>query len=153
MIEYYKYGPGEGPKENFHDFVMNSDNLFCPSLSSRVDLETYIKKMYDNGTKQIYIENGAIIGLSVSYINKAPNYSFGTYLLILPEYEGYGLGLAMVKNNLKYAKEIGCKEYRLRIRASNKMLYKFYKSMGFIESEKIPYEGTDEFQYEMIKYF
>ena len=153
MIEYFRYGPGEGPEDDFFQFVKDSDAFFNPPLSVRVNVEEYAKKMFLNGTKQWFADNGKIIALSVAYYNKPPQESFGTYLFVLPEYESNGLGLKLVQNTLKYLKEFGADRYRVKIRASNKMLYKFYLLMGFKKTGEGLFPNTDEVEYELTKFF
>ena len=154
MLKYECWNPGEGPFEKFKDFVIDNENLFEPSLAIRVNLEEYVHKMYYNGRKQFYLnDKDEIIACSVGYLNPAPSSSFGTYLLVLPEYESNGLGLDFVLNSLKYAKEIGSMAFKLKIRASNSMLIKCYKKLGFTITAENYFPNTDVLEYEMTKIF
>lgn len=113
--------------------------------------DDYIKKIYEKATKFLYEENKKIIALSLVYVNKAPNESFGTYLCVDPRYNDVGLGLELVLKALKYAKEYGSSSFRVMIRSSNSMLFKFYSKLGFKVTQELKYPNSEITEYEMVK--
>ena len=148
-IEY----PNAGDKTTFIDFIVESNEWFIPKLDTRVDLESYATKLYQYGTKFICNDGDSIVAISIAYINTAPKYSFGSYLVVSPRYEGLSLGFSLLLKTLKFAEENGSKGFRLKMRASNHMLFKFYSKLGFKIIGENTYPGTDIIEYELSKDF
>lgn len=152
-MKYKIQQPGEGNKEAIKNFIEKMDKFFTPTLASRVNIEVYCNKIFKNATKFIYEEKGDVIALCIVYVNEAPKESFGTYLAVLPEYATYGLGLDLVRKAIKYAKSKGSSSFRVKIRASNKMLYKFYQLQGLSKVNEENYPNSDIVEYELVKLF
>lgn len=152
-MEYKVFGPAEGDKQNIGDFIKDMDYLFTPTLASRLNIDDYIDKIYTNATKFTYMEGDRIVAMGITYINKKPLESFGTYLAVSPEYSDTGIGLDLVVKTIRYAEEFGSASFRVMIRASNKILLKFYKKMGFEVTREEQYPNSDVLEYEMVKVF
>ena len=150
---YEIYPPLKGEREPIERFIVKSDKWFIPPLSQRTDIRAYASKLYDKGFKFVCLKEGGIIGLCVAYINKAPDYSFGSYTVVDPRFDGMGLGLIVTRNAINYAKEIGSAGFKLKMRAENKMLLKFYQKMGFEIANESYYTNTDIKELELIKKF
>lgn len=152
-MEYKVFKPGEASVDLVARFIKDMDKLFIPTLSSRVDLDEYAAKMCKNATMFSYLEDGEIVALSVAYINKAPLESFGTYLAVHPDLADTGIGLVLTVKNIKYAEKMGSASFRVKIRASNEMLYRFYVKQGFVKTKEETYPNSDIIEYEMVKRF
>ena len=145
--------PSEGQREAFEQFIINSDDWFEPKLSSLTTVTDYASKLYKYGTKYICFEGNEIIGCCVAYINKAPEFSFGSFLIVNPQYEGLGIGLQLIAKAIQNAKVEGSEGFKLKMRSTNFMLLKFYKKMGFEITEKDFYPNSDVMEYELTKVF
>lgn len=152
-MEFKILGPGEGNKDQIGSFMKDMDKYFIPPLATRINLDEYIDKIFNNATKFTYFEGDRLIAIGINYVNKAPDETFGTYLVVDPEFESYGLGLDIALKALKYAEKFGTASFRVKIRNSNKMLNKFYLKQGFKIVNQSPYPDSDDLQNELIKYF
>ena len=152
-MEYKIFGPKEGDKTIIGDFMKRMDSNFTPTLASRLNLDEYIEKIYNNATKFTYWDKDKLIALGISYINKAPLESFGAYVVVDPAYESYGLGLDICMKSFKYAKEFGSASFRVKIRDSNTMLNKFYLKQGFKLIHQGTYPNSDIKENELVKNF
>lgn len=153
MIKYKVYHPKEISFYKLYDFIKESDKLFIPTLSTLVDLKEYTEKIFNNATCFAYLEEGEIIALSIAYVNKAPQETYGTYLAVKPEFEADGLGLDLVRKAIGYAKEFGSSGFSLQIRSSNKMLLKFYLHQGFTIIKEGLYPNSDIKELDLNKKF
>lgn len=145
--------PGNGDKETFVDFITQSDAWFTPPLSTQTDITVYANKLYTNGVKFICHNEDGIIGACVAYINKAPDFSFGTYLVVNPVFDGLGIGLKLISMAIDYSEKYGSRGFKLNMRAENKMLLRFYQKKGFEITDKSIYTNTDIEKYELTKIF
>lgn len=141
-MEYITFLPKEISKSLLEDFVLKSDNLFIPSLSSRINIINYCNKMYENGTCFCCFDNENLIGLVIGYFNQYPQDSFITFVLVLPVYEGLHIGTNLMKNSISFAINLGSKGILLKMLASNSKLLNFYLNLGFKIKNQSFYEGT-----------
>ena len=86
----------------------------------------------------------ALIGIGATYFNKAPSFSFGTYVCVKREYQKEMYGVELIQQMIDYAKENGSEGFRCEVRKSNKPLVKFYKLLGFKIIEEISVPNTTE---------
>ena len=135
--------PGEGDYKRYKDFIINIDERFIPKISEKQDLENYINKTFEKAFKFCFIENDKIIACNIVYLNVAPGYSYGSIAGVLKEYESEGLGLFLMRKANKKAKEIGSAGYRVQIRSTNLVVYKFYLSQGFQIIKDENFKNTD----------
>lgn len=154
MVEIVKYEPKEANAQDLFEFLKAVDDYFQPPISTKIDLLTYANKLADHATNFVAIDNGQIIGLSSTYINKYPEMSFGTYVCVKDEYQKDGLiGVELMMNGIKEAKTKGSKGVWCMIRKSDVALWKFYKRMGFSIVKEVPVEGSDVIELHIEKIF
>ena len=80
--------------------------------------------------------------------------SFGTYVCVKEEYQKDGLiGVELMMNGIKEAKNKGSKGVWCMIRKSDVALWKFYKRMGFSIVKEVPVEGSDVIELHIEKIF
>ena len=92
--------------------------------------------------------NGKLIGFAAAYLNKKLEFSFATFLSVLPEYQGEDfVGINLIEELLKYAKEYGGGQ--LAIRESDKLLFKFYKRKGFVVVKENFYPNSTEKEFHL----
>lgn len=154
MIEYFKYEPGEANAQELHEFLKEVDGYFQPPISTKIDLLVYAEKLANRATNFVARDNNQIIGLSSTYINKAPEMSFGTYVCVKEEYQKDGMvGIDLIMKGLKEAKVKGSKGIWCMIRKSDLALWKFYKRLGYsiVKEEKV--EGSDVIELQIEKIF
>ena len=59
------------------------------------------------------------------------------YLAVDPEYRRKGLGKTMMKAAETYLEQFECPKINLQIRAKNRQVIEFYKSIGFLQEDVI----------------
>lgn len=154
MIEYKLYKPGELEPERLFDFLNEVDDYLTPTLSSRVNLTDYSKKLANQATNYVAIDNGEIIGLSSCYFNEAPEMSFGTYLCVKEEYQKEGgIGIKLISDIIDYCEANGSKGFWCAIRKTNKPLRKMYKILGFTIKSEQTYPNSDVVELYIEKLF
>ncbi|MCF2659126.1 GNAT family N-acetyltransferase [Parabacteroides distasonis] len=138
-------------KDELSGFVWKTEGRLIPSLSSRINVDDFIERVYQNATFFIArdIENDIIVALNIVYVNQAPDRSYATFLAVLEEFESMGIGARLILNAIRYCKKVGSACYSLSMRKSNETMLAFYLKNGFvIESEKT-YPNSDEIQVDL----
>ena len=154
MDDIIKLEPGEANPQELFEFLKEVDGYFQPPISTKVDLHAYAQKLAEHATNFVVKDNGQIIGLSSTYINNYPEMSFGTYVCVKEEYQKDGLiGVELMMNGIKEAKNKGSKGVWCMIRKSDVALWKFYKRMGFSIVKEVPVEGSDVVELHIEKIF
>jgi len=144
MEVYYKiFKPGEMEVNRLVDFLTEADNYAIPSLSTLVNIGDYAVKLAENATLFTALVDSRIVGLSAVYVNKAPLFSFCTYLCALKPYQDDMVGIEVLMNSINYCKEYGSEAFRGEIRKTNKPLWNLYKRLGFSIVEEKVYPNTD----------
>lgn len=140
--------PSEGSYEELYDYLREIDQTHVPSISSRVNLEEWTRKLIDNATLFIYRIEGEIVACVADYVNKAPEFTFGTHLSAKHEYADYMLGPDLVIKSIKYAKSFGSAGIYGKIRSSYKALVDFYLKLGFTIENKsfFPNSNVEELE-------
>lgn len=138
------YQPGEYSENKLFQFLRETDDYFVPAMSVRVNLKEWAAKMCKYAVIFEYVLNGEIIGLGATYFNKAPSYSFGTYVCVKKEYQKEMYGVELIQKMIDYVKEKESKGFKCEIRKSNKPLVKFYELMGLEVIEEISVPNSTE---------
>ena len=143
MIEYELFLPTECNEKWLYSFLLETDGCLIPSLSSRVDLKEFSSKISKLATHYIAVVDERLAGIASFYFNKAPKFSYLTYLCVHPSYRGLGIGKNLVAKSLSFSEEYGAAGYSAVMRKSNILLLEFYKSFGFEVVSEGFYPGTD----------
>lgn len=147
---------GQIDVSEFFKFAEDTDHLFIPRLSSRVQLQEYIGKMALHATiftVRDLEDNSKLIACNAVYVNKTPLNSFATFLAVREEYASYGIGAKLIIKAIRYCQEFGSAAYSLKMRASNKVMYDFYCRLGFKKIAEAKYPNSEEIEYELEKTF
>lgn len=125
-------------KENLIDenllfeFLKSSDLEFTPSLSSRINLHNYAKKLHDNGSLfEAYIDR-ELVALVVMYANdNITKNAYITYVYCKKEYRKLGIANQLIKNAFEKLKENNFKSVSLEVTTDNVPAINLYKKFGF----------------------
>lgn len=154
MIEYFKFEPEEADVQELYDFLKEVDGYFQPPISTKIDLKSYAEKMANHATNFVARDNGQTIGFSSTYIHKAPELSFGTFVCVKKEYQKDGLiGTELMLSGNREAKAKGSRGVWCMIRKSDVALWKFYKRLGYSIVKEVPVEGSDVIELHIEKIF
>ena len=131
MSHHYEIGFSELNKEVLLDYFLFHDKEFDPYLSSRVDIDKYVDKIYKNAKIIIArnLENGIIIGLVAFYLNGQSAYL--TNINVSKQYQGLGIGNRLMNFLLKNLIKIGCTEISLEVNGNNTNAVRMYLKYGF----------------------
>ena len=154
MINYRVFKPGELDAEIIFDFLNEVDNYLTPTLSSRVDLLEYSKKLSKNATNFAAFEELQLIGLSSFYFNESPEMSYGTYLCVKEQYQkDGGVGIKLLTDSIDYCEDNNSKGFWCAIRKTNKPLRKLYRILGFTIKSEQTYPNSDVVELYIEKLF
>lgn len=142
-VKFLLYKPGEIDVESLESFLKETDDYVIPSLSTLVNISDYAKKLAEKATMFVALDGFKIVGISATYVNKAPSFSYGTYLCVLKPYQDDMIGIDLILKSIDYCKEYGSASYRGEIRKANKVLWHFYKRLGFVAIEESVYPNSD----------
>ena len=140
------------PEELFH-FVCETDSLFTPPLSYRIDIKEYSYKMASKATLFITRQKDEILACNAVYVNPRPGFSYATFLAVKKEYEHLGIGARLILKAIKYAQQQNSSSYELQMRASNIEMLEFYKKLGFKIINIEPYPHSKELMLTIKKEF
>lgn len=144
MLKYILYAPGTYDSNKLKQFLIATDNYFSPCMSVRVDLNEYNEKLILNSYIVEAVEKDVLAGIGAFYFNAAPNYSYGTFVCALKEYQNEMCGVELITKMIDYSKQKGSIGFKCEIRKSNKALVKFYETLGFVIDEEIFLENSNE---------
>lgn len=147
------YQPHEYDEEKMYRFLKETDDYFIPTLSERVDLKEWAKKISSNAVVFELVVDDSIIGIGATYYNDAPAFSFGTFVCVKKEYQKEMYGVDLIQQMIDYAREKGSAGFKCEVRKSNKPLVKFYKLLGFEVVDEISVPNTTENGLLLLKKF
>jgi ribosomal protein S18 acetylase RimI-like enzyme len=116
------------------DLLYECNNNFIPSLSSRVSIEDYSKKIFSNAVNFEAWNNKKLIGLISMYINN--NFGYITNVCVLKTYSKKGVASKLLQNCFNYAIENKTFYIELETNENNIAAMKLYTKFGFKFSKK-----------------
>lgn len=143
------YKPNEYNQNKLHKFLEETDDYFIPALSVRVDLNDWAKKLCEYATIFEVEIDQVLIGIGALYFNKAPEYSYGTFVCVKKEYQKEMYGVELIQQMISYAKDNASTGFKGEIRKSNKQMVKFYKLMGLEITEEVSIPNSTETRFIM----
>ena len=119
-------------KESLLDIHYQCDNDYNPTLSSMVDIDKFVDKIYQFA-QIISIEiDDKLAGMIAIYCNDTVTQrAFITSVCIFPEYRGMGLGSELIANSKQFAQSNGMKSILLEVGKNNLSARKLYEKTGF----------------------
>ena len=126
-------------KDMIITFMKALDKDFIPPLSTRIgNYETYIEKLFQFAEIFLALKNNRICGLVAMYCNdKKELIAYITYIGILKEYRGQGLGLKLMNMCIRHSLTEGMSKLLLETSINNTQAVKFYEKMEFLITENL----------------
>lgn len=115
---------------DLRNHLITCDESFVPRLSSYVDIDEYVLKLYDFAKKIAIVDAGRIIALGAYYITNR-NCGFITNISVDPLFQSSGLGkrlLSLIEQELTAA---GIQQLELEVFDGNSKAMRFYLSCGY----------------------
>lgn len=118
-------------EEELYKYLLEQDNCFIPSLSKRVDIKQYSKKLFNNSTRFEAWNDTLLIGFVAVYINDISSYI--SLVTVVPMYCKKHIGSQLLVNCIQYVKGKNYQEIQLEVNRSNKTAIAFYKKHCFFK--------------------
>jgi ribosomal protein S18 acetylase RimI-like enzyme len=104
-----------------------------PTLSGRVDIETYSRKIASRAARFEAWSGGALVGLVAAYCNDLETgIAYITSVSVLREWTGRGVAANLMKRCVEYARASGMRQLSLEVARDNSPAIKLYEESGFI---------------------
>ena len=111
------------------------DERFSPTLSSRVDIGDYARKLASLADRLEVWCGSRLVGLIAAYLNNQENrQGFVSSVSVCPECEGKGLASELMRKCIQHARENGCESLGLEVGESDRRTQAFYIKHGFVLS-------------------
>lgn len=134
--------------EEIQNHLAVCDGLFLPSLSSRVDIDTYALKLFTKAVNFEAWNEGKLIGLVSAYLGDLDRKSgFISNVSIISAFARQGIAKTLLLQCFGYAQSMKFSEIELEVFAINTAAIDLYLKMGF---KKV--DSNDEvirFQFEL----
>lgn len=126
------YSIGRASEREVSTHLFRCDDAFIPSLSSRVDIADYARKIVDNAQTFEAWVNDELVGLVAVYCNASDRHTaFITSVSVLYGWQGKGIAgqlMAQCFDHLQ-ALDLACSE--LEVGTDNEAALYLYKKLGF----------------------
>lgn len=122
------------------DFLNKIDSKLPIQLSARVEINSYAKKITENGKiLAIYNEEFEIVSAVLFYCNDMRNReAYVTLLGTIDGYEGNGYGKMLMNSMLEFVRKLGMKRIHLDTDRTNLKAIKFYEKLGYRIDGEMP---------------
>lgn len=116
-----------------HLLQCNAD--FVPPLSSRVDINSYAKKIANRAMRFEAWSGDTLVGLVAAYCNdRETRIAYITSVSVLKAWAGKGIATRLINQCFEHANALDMQLIRLEVASSNTSAIRLYKKNGFVES-------------------
>lgn len=134
ILEFCK----EKDKYNILNYIEKENNSFPISMSSRVNLEEFVNKIFKFGKVYVLKKNDIIVGLIAFYANDYINRrAYLTYICVNKENRDKKFGLKLMNKMYDECKACGMKKIRLSTNINNVIAQKFYEKIGYKKTKQV----------------
>lgn len=123
-------------------YLEENSSIFIPPLNTRIDIEEFSNKIYNNAIHFCAFDKDNLIGFLASYFNH-PQKEFGyiTTISVSLEYQNKGIASKLLTEAFNYARLNNFNNIRLEVHKNNLHAIDFYKMKGFdfIEMKEFSY--------------
>lgn len=112
--------------------LLACDEQFVHSLSKRVDIYEYSKKIYSQAERfEVWVGN-SLVGMLAAYCNDLTHrVAYITSISVLNNWQGKGIALQLLNRFMDYAQQKGMHRFQLEVEKKNKRAIGLYKRSGF----------------------
>lgn len=131
-IEYILFSKSPICYEFVKQIIKSVDNDFIPPISYRTDILNYANKISENANVVVAFINKKPIGIVATYLNSKPEFSYLTFVGVLPCYRNLKIGKFLLLKSIENCKKNNSAGIRLEMNSNNNKLLLFYRSLGFV---------------------
>lgn len=129
------YSINTASEETVLTHLIYCNNQFVPSLSTRVSLEAYAKKLAYYALLFEAWSDEKLIGMVAMYLNEQ-KHGYITNVSVYNEYGGKGIAKQNFINLIEYSKTNNISEIKLEVSVKNIVAIRLYKNFGFESIEE-----------------
>ena len=132
MSEAVEYLSNKASEAEIVVHLLRGDADFVSTLSSRVEMKKYARKITNKATRFEAWSGGMLIGLVAAYCNdQVKRIAYITSVSILKEWTGKGIGARLMAQCIEHAKLSGMQQISLEVAQDNTLGIKLYEKSGF----------------------
>ena len=118
--------------EQIAEHLRACDRQFVPPLSSRVELDSYVKKIATQSVRFEAWVGQALVGLLAVYCNDTKsNVAYITNVSVFSKLSGQGVGAQLLSSCIDHVRSIGFARIELEVGRGNVAAVKLYEKFGF----------------------
>ncbi len=115
--------------------LLACDSHFVASLTARVDLKEYAKKIFVNAERFEAWSGETLVGMVAVYCNERKNRaSHITSVSVLNNYRGKGVADQLMGQAIEHVKKVGMQSISLEVESGNPAAIALYEKCGFVVS-------------------
>ena len=133
MSELVEYDLNKASEAEIAEHLLCCDADFVPSLSSRVEINDYARKIAGKATRFEAWSGGMLVGLVAAYCNDQEKHiAYITSVSVLREWMGKGIAANLMKQCIEHAETSGMWQISLEVASDNTPAIKLYEKSGFV---------------------
>jgi len=133
MSELVEYDLNKASEAEIAEYLLCCDADFVPSLSSRVEINDYARKIAGKATRFEAWSGGMLVGLVAAYCNDQEKHiAYITSVSVLREWMGKGIAANLMKQCIEHAETSGMWQISLEVASDNTPAIKLYEKSGFV---------------------
>ncbi len=119
------------------EHLSKADEQFIPPLSSKVDIEKYVKKICSHAVRLEAWSEDHLIGLLAVYLNNnAGGVAFITNVSVTGGFQGQGIATRLLEDCMEMARKSGFRKVILEVSSDNLGAMALYRKFNF-ESDSV----------------
>jgi ribosomal protein S18 acetylase RimI-like enzyme len=124
-------------KESYPDllsFIQSVDSDFIPTISSRVDIDSWIQKVLDKGIYLGCISGSNLIGIVAFYANdNTTHHAWLVYFAVSREHREKGVSQLLMDEVISHCVSAGMTKLITTTELHNSSSIRFYEKRGFVK--------------------
>lgn len=133
MTKAIEFGQNKASAAEIAEHLFCCDPEFVPPLASRVDIDSYAKKIFGNAMRFEAWSDDRLIGLLAAYCNdNETRTAYVTTVSVAPERARKGLAAQLLQHCIAHASASGMRQIRLEVAGTNLPAIGLYHKNGFI---------------------
>ena len=117
--------------EQVRDHLARCDDGFTPSLSSRVDIAEYARKLHERSSRFEAWEGDSLVGLVAIYLDSSTGTAHISNVSVESRHAGKGLGSRLLADAIGFARERHIVQISLEVARDAAAAIRLYARHGF----------------------